>query len=179
MHVRCQVKLLFIASTYTKSLWTKTFLSFFIHSLSDLKELFHVIHIWTFLIISVGMVKQPTDHSGSDFLISNEDFPALPGAPAPGVSRLCLSLTSGPSSNPCSVFISVKVGPGERCWRSIRWSWTRQVLVAWVWTKRWPRPLRPGKEYRRVRTVSENKSYWLCLIQYKSHLLKIFGTSVL
>merc|ERR1719500_1070035 len=29
----------------------------------------------------VGMVKQPTDHSGSDFLISNEDFPALPGAP--------------------------------------------------------------------------------------------------
>lgn len=29
----------------------------------------------------VGMVKQPSDHSGSDFLISNEDFPALPGAP--------------------------------------------------------------------------------------------------
>lgn len=38
------------------------------------------------MIISVGMVKQPSDHSGSDFLISNEDFPALPGAP---VSRLC------------------------------------------------------------------------------------------
>ena len=37
------------------------------------------------LIIPVGMVKQPSDHSGSDFLISNEDFPALPGAP--GVSR--------------------------------------------------------------------------------------------
>merc|ERR1719480_448758 len=29
----------------------------------------------------VGMVKQPSDHSGSDFLISNEDFPVLPGAP--------------------------------------------------------------------------------------------------
>ena len=28
----------------------------------------------------VGMVKQPTDHS-SDFQMSNEDFPALPGAP--------------------------------------------------------------------------------------------------
>merc|ERR1719369_2555112 len=28
----------------------------------------------------VGMVKQPTDHA-SDFQISNEDFPALPGAP--------------------------------------------------------------------------------------------------
>merc|ERR1719445_2363391 len=39
----------------------------------------------------VGMVKQPTDHSGSDFLISNEDFPALPGAPAPGVSSFHFS----------------------------------------------------------------------------------------
>ncbi|XP_023333121.1 CCR4-NOT transcription complex subunit 2 [Eurytemora carolleeae] len=31
----------------------------------------------------VGMVKQPTDHS-SDFQMSNEDFPALPGAPPSG-----------------------------------------------------------------------------------------------
>merc|ERR1719429_455951 len=30
----------------------------------------------------VGMVKQPADHS-SEFQMSNEDFPALPGAPAP------------------------------------------------------------------------------------------------
>merc|ERR1719232_1478095 len=29
----------------------------------------------------VGMVKQPSDHSGSDFLMSDKDFPALPGAP--------------------------------------------------------------------------------------------------
>merc|ERR1719382_1806848 len=29
----------------------------------------------------VGMVKQPTEHS-SEFQMSNEDFPALPGAPA-------------------------------------------------------------------------------------------------
>jgi len=29
----------------------------------------------------VGMVKQPSDHAGSEFLMSNEDFPALPGAP--------------------------------------------------------------------------------------------------
>merc|ERR1719312_1152075 len=29
----------------------------------------------------VGMVKQPSDHSGSEFLMSSEDFPALPGAP--------------------------------------------------------------------------------------------------
>ena len=28
------------------------------------------------------MVKQPADHS-SEFQMSNEDFPALPGAPAP------------------------------------------------------------------------------------------------
>ena len=27
------------------------------------------------------MVKQPSDHSGSEFLMSSEDFPALPGAP--------------------------------------------------------------------------------------------------
>lgn len=32
-------------------------------------------------IISVGMVKQPTEHGGSEFLMSSEDFPALPGAP--------------------------------------------------------------------------------------------------
>lgn len=29
----------------------------------------------------VGMVKQPSDHAGQEFLMSNEDFPALPGAP--------------------------------------------------------------------------------------------------
>merc|ERR1719158_1578929 len=29
----------------------------------------------------VGMVKQPTEHGGSEFLMSSEDFPALPGAP--------------------------------------------------------------------------------------------------
>merc|ERR1719445_3037711 len=29
----------------------------------------------------VGMVKQPSDHSGSEVLMSSEDFPALPGAP--------------------------------------------------------------------------------------------------
>ena len=33
-------------------------------------------------LILVGMVKQPSEHS-SEFQMSNEDFPALPGAPAP------------------------------------------------------------------------------------------------
>ena len=32
-------------------------------------------------LILVGMVKQPSEHS-SEFQMSNEDFPALPGAPA-------------------------------------------------------------------------------------------------
>ena len=32
-------------------------------------------------LVLVGMVKQPSEHS-SEFQMSNEDFPALPGAPA-------------------------------------------------------------------------------------------------
>ena len=34
--------------------------------------------IWACVV--VGMVKQPSEHS-SEFQMSNEDFPALPGAP--------------------------------------------------------------------------------------------------
>ena len=53
------------------------------------KDLFHVIYTWQKTCkspkltpeILVGMVKQPSDHAGSEFLMSNEDFPALPGAP--------------------------------------------------------------------------------------------------
>lgn len=45
----------------------------------------------------VGMVKQPTEHS-SEFQMSNEDFPALPGAPA-----------SDPSGGSGSILDSVKM----------------------------------------------------------------------
>jgi hypothetical protein len=35
-------------------------------------------------LCTVGMVKQPSEHS-SEFQMSNEDFPALPGAPVRSV----------------------------------------------------------------------------------------------
>merc|ERR1719312_1775189 len=49
------------------------------------------------LDLGVGMVKQPTEHS-SEFQMSNEDFPALPGAPA-----------SDPSGGSGSILDSVKM----------------------------------------------------------------------
>ena len=47
----------------------------------------------------VGMVKQPADHS-SEFQMSNEDFPALPGAPAaePGSSNSILESVKLPTA---------------------------------------------------------------------------------
>jgi len=53
----------------------------------------------------VGMVKQPTDHA-SDFQISNEDFPALPGAPVSDPSV-------GLGSNVSSLLESSKLGNSQ------------------------------------------------------------------
>ena len=54
------------------------------------------INMW---FLSVGMVKQPADHS-SEFQMSNEDFPALPGAPAaePGSSNSILESVKLPTA---------------------------------------------------------------------------------
>ena len=56
----------------------------------------------------VGMVKQPADHS-SEFQMSNEDFPALPGAPAaePGSSNSILESVKLPTAGltPEQVFL--------------------------------------------------------------------------
>ena len=64
-------------------------------------------------ILPVGMVKQPADHS-SEFQMSNEDFPALPGAPAaePGSSNSILESVKLPTTGltPEQVFIYVVVG---------------------------------------------------------------------
>ena len=60
--------------------------------------------------LSVGMVKQPADHS-SEFQMSNEDFPALPGAPAaePGSSNSILESVKLPTTGltPEQVFIHI------------------------------------------------------------------------
>ena len=54
------------------------------------------------------MVKQPADHS-SEFQMSNEDFPALPGAPAaePGSSNSILESVKLPTAGltPEQVFL--------------------------------------------------------------------------
>ena len=52
-----------------------------------------------FFSLIVGMVKQPADHS-SEFQMSNEDFPALPGAPAaePGSSNSILESVKLPTA---------------------------------------------------------------------------------
>jgi len=55
----------------------------------------------------VGMVKQPTDHA-SDFQISNEDFPALPGAP---VSATFSDPSSGLGSS--SLLETTKLGTSQ------------------------------------------------------------------
>ena len=60
--------------------------------------------------LPVGMVKQPADHS-SEFQMSNEDFPALPGAPAaePGSSNSILESVKLPTTGltPEQVFIHI------------------------------------------------------------------------
>jgi len=50
------------------------------------------------LDLGVGMVKQPTEHS-SEFQMSNEDFPALPGAPARWVVGLQIIKLAPPHSS--------------------------------------------------------------------------------
>merc|ERR1719410_2197072 len=55
----------------------------------------------------VGMVKQPTEHS-SEFQMSNEDFPALPGAPASD-PKIVFDNFSDPSGGSGSILDSVKM----------------------------------------------------------------------
>jgi len=59
------------------------------------------------LDLGVGMVKQPTEHS-SEFQMSNEDFPALPGAPASD-PKIVFDNFSDPSGGSGSILDSVKM----------------------------------------------------------------------
>ena len=60
--------------------------------------------------LSVGMVKQPADHS-SEFQMSNEDFPALPGAPAaePGSSNSILESVKLPTAGLTPEQVNIKL----------------------------------------------------------------------